>query len=128
MKIRCFYFYSFRSGTFCFDVRPALFYCFNCFNFVSQVIVSSIGFVGVIISTVFVPYVGKRVLTLVSLFGCASSILSLALWNHMHQDLPREVTSWTPFILFISYSFSFSFGIAPIPWMILSEVFPFRYV
>lgn len=124
-------FFIFHNGSGFPGVRPYMVKIFETLHFPidahwSTVIVSSIGFVGVIISTVFVPYVGKRVLTLVSLFGCASSILSLALWNHMHQDLPREVTSWTPFILFISYSFSFSFGIAPIPWMILSEVFPFR--
>lgn len=95
---------------------------------IRQVLISCIGFIGVIVCTVSVRYVGKRRLTLASLLGCAVSMLGLALWTLFHAKSANPNTYWTPFVLFTTLSFSFSFGIAPIPWVILSEIFPYRYV
>jgi hypothetical protein len=38
----------------------------------------------------------------------------------------RHTASWAPLTLFVVYAFMQNIGVLPIPWMILSEVFPFR--
>lgn len=39
-----------------------------------------------------------------------------------------DPVSYFPLIVFLCLAFCTSVGVAPIPWMFLSEVFPFKYV
>ncbi|XP_065219861.1 facilitated trehalose transporter Tret1-like isoform X2 [Planococcus citri] len=124
-------FFVFHNGSGFPAMRPYMVNIFQELRFPvdanwATVIISCIGFLGVIVCTVSVGYVGKRTLTLGSMAGCASSTLGLSVWSLLNENSPDKSLCWTPFILFILLSFSFSFGLAPIPWMILSEVFPFR--
>jgi hypothetical protein len=38
----------------------------------------------------------------------------------------RNFASWAPLTLFVVYALMQNVGVLPVPWMILSEVFPFR--
>jgi len=124
-------FFVFHNGSGFPAVRPYMVNVFEELRFPvdahwATVIVSIVGFLGVITCMVLVKIVGKRALTLGSLAGCAASMMALSIWALINLKQPDSEKCWTPFLLFITLSYSFSFGIAPIPWMILSEVFPFR--
>ncbi|XP_068085869.1 facilitated trehalose transporter Tret1-2 homolog [Anabrus simplex] len=77
---------------------------------------------------ILVPWTGKRALTLVSLAGCAASALLLGGYAYalLQEEGVRLVGTWAPLALLITLSFCHGFGIGPVPWMMLSEVFPFR--
>lgn len=46
-----------------------------------------------------------------------------------HEQIPIEGNiNYIPMILFFTLAFFSNVGITPIPWILLSEVFPFKYV
>lgn len=85
-----------------------------------------------------VKVLGKRKLALFSVFGTAVSCLSIGFYAY--STFPAGYSSFTkhdlsdgisasdnyfPMIMFFSLSFFSSMGTS-IPWMLLSEVFPFK--
>nr|CAD7412758.1 unnamed protein product [Timema cristinae] len=101
-----------------------------------MVVSALIGFFGCLLCMVSVFWVGKRPLSLVSVGGSAvASILLGAYAYAVLHDAGSEgpsistdndaSSSWIPMALFVALSFTHSFGSMPIPWMLLSEVFPF---
>lgn len=77
-----------------------------------------------------VSWLGKRLLSLISFAGNGASCLLLGIYSYVvlrnggaHQ---YEVT-WLPLCLIIVLSFCSSITFE-VPWMMLSEIFPFRYV
>lgn len=78
-----------------------------------------------ILLLVLVPLCGKRPLALVSMFGAATCGLFLGGYAYLTQTYHIHI-SWLPLTLFIGLAFCTNFGILPVPWMLLSEVFPFR--
>jgi hypothetical protein len=98
-----------------------------------QVLIGGVGFIGNVVCMVGVAWWGKRPLSLVSM--ATASMASLLLGAYAFAVIsPGEVAtsgtshaaSWAPMTLFIVYALMQSVGVQPIPWMILSEVFPFR--
>ncbi|KAJ9574449.1 hypothetical protein L9F63_008375 [Diploptera punctata] len=81
----------------------------------TTVITGVIGLIGNIVCMVGVPYWGKRPISLVSM--AASS---------MCCNATGRCCIMAPMLLFVVLVFMQSVGVMPIPWMILSEVFPFR--
>nr|CAD7592964.1 unnamed protein product [Timema genevievae] len=101
-----------------------------------QVVSALIGFFGCLLCMVSVFWVGKRPLSLVSVGGSAAASILLGVYAYAvlpdaGSEGPRISTdngassSWIPMALFVALSFTHSFGSMPIPWMLLSEVFPF---
>ncbi|XP_049800061.1 facilitated trehalose transporter Tret1-like [Schistocerca nitens] len=88
------------------------------------------GIVGNVLCMVAVHWTGKRPLTLASLALGTACCLLLAVYAQAHTALPPGETlpvgSWAPLLLFVLLYLSWSLGIVPIPWMLLSEIFPYR--
>ncbi|XP_054266803.1 facilitated trehalose transporter Tret1-like [Macrosteles quadrilineatus] len=79
---------------------------------------------GAIICMLTIHRAGKRLISLISMFMCATSVLSLggyalAARNGFHQPL-------IPLGLFAALFFFTNIGIAAVPWALISEVFPTR--
>lgn len=92
-----------------------------------------VGLIGNVICMVGVAWWGKRPLSLVSI--AATSMASMLLGAYAFAVISpgevatagtQHVASWAPMTLFIVYALMQNVGVLPIPWMILSEVFPFR--
>lgn len=83
-----------------------------------------------------VKFTGKRKLSLISSFGVSICCLSIGMYSFLYlphntrstDDLvPNkdfEYSGLFPMIMFFGLAFLTSLGIAPIPWMLLSEVLP----
>lgn len=93
-----------------------------------------------LILILFVRFIGKRMIFLVTTFGVFISTAVLSCYGFIY--LPRGFTSFNqseesdyfvdgnlnyiPFVCMILWSFFVSCGMIPIPWMLLSEIFPFK--
>ncbi|KDR23065.1 Solute carrier family 2, facilitated glucose transporter member 6, partial [Zootermopsis nevadensis] len=131
-----FFFFQHASGFTA--MRPYLVQVFDEFGLPLDahwvtVLTGVVGLVGNIVCMVGVSWCGKRPLSLVSM--AVASMASLLLGAYAFAVLSpgdvatggtRHTASWTPLTLFVVYAFMQNTGVQPIPWMILSEVFPFR--
>ncbi|XP_063708964.1 facilitated trehalose transporter Tret1-like [Culicoides brevitarsis] len=94
-----------------------------------------------IVCTISVKFIGKRRLSLISMAFASLSCFALALYAFMviphewssfdkHMKGPSEQLedglTYIPFVLFLILSFATNVGIVPIPWMLISEVFPIK--
>lgn len=115
-------------------MRPYFVNIFQKLNFPvdpykATVIMSVIQFGATVLCMISVQPLGKRPIALVSILGCAISTTVIAInefvriMSHEHDSTEH---SWIPFIMFIGLTFFTGFGVASIPWMLVSEVFPFR--
>ncbi|XP_050429976.1 facilitated trehalose transporter Tret1-like [Adelges cooleyi] len=78
------------------------------------------------IMTIFsVRILGKRFLTLSTLMICSVCYISIGLIG-LHCESLNPVKSWTILVLFLIATLAASFGIMPIGWVLLGEVFPIK--
>lgn len=98
-----------------------------------QVLTGVVGVIGNVICMVGVRWCGKRPLTLFSF--SAASMAALLLGSYAFAVISpgqvatggtNETLSWLALTLFVVFVLVQSIGVLPIPWMVLSEVFPFR--
>lgn len=73
-----------------------------------------------------VKWAGKRRLSLVSCFGVTFCTATLAIYSFWLMDSSGSDFGYFPLINVLAMAFLTSLGIAPIPWMLLSEVLPIR--
>jgi hypothetical protein len=88
-----------------------------------------IGIVGAVCLVSTVSWLGKRFLSLMSLAGNGASCLLLGIYSYVvlrPGGAEQLSATWLPLSLIIVLSFCNSV-MFEIPWMMLSEVFPFRY-
>lgn len=93
-----------------------------------------------IVATFTVKFIGKRKLSLFSMAGTCLCCLSLAFyafkvlpsgWSSFDKHSPESLQevgnlSYFPMIIFFSMSFCTAVGIMPVPWMLVSEIFPYK--
>lgn len=94
-----------------------------------QVIMSVTQFGATVLCMVSVQSLGKRPIALVSVLGCAVSTVVIAINEFIRMgsyDSEDKEHCWIPFIMFLVLTFFTGYGVSPIPWMLVSEVFPFR--
>lgn len=104
-----------------------------------QVNVALFGTFGTITSICAVKLIGKRVLFLFSLGAACIAMFSLSLFGF--QYLPSDLSSFNqnnvtgaviadnsyfPMHIFMTMSYFSSAGVAAVPWMLISELFPFK--
>uniref|UniRef100_A0A182VVZ1 Major facilitator superfamily (MFS) profile domain-containing protein n=1 Tax=Anopheles minimus TaxID=112268 RepID=A0A182VVZ1_9DIPT len=97
-----------------------------------------LGLMANIVCMVSIKFVGKRRLAIISMSVTAISCISLSIYafntfppgwtsfdNHPGTS---HITSlgYIPMVLFFMLAFFTSVGVLPVPWILLSEVFPFR--
>lgn len=104
----------------------------------ATVVIGILGFVANIACTCLIKPLGKRKIALISMSGTCISMAALAIYSH--KVLPSGLTSfdkhmtsshdnalgYIPMIFIYTLAFFTSFGLIPVPWMLLSEVFPFK--
>lgn len=102
----------------------------------ATVIVGLLKFLANIFCMVVVKFVGKRKISLYSIAGTAFCCISLGIygninfpagWSSFDKHTPEEISGgYFPMIIMFALAFITSAGMIPIPWMLLSEVFPFK--
>ncbi|XP_054271113.1 facilitated trehalose transporter Tret1-2 homolog [Macrosteles quadrilineatus] len=90
----------------------------------ATVLFSVIQFTANILCMVSVRWTGKRPMALISLTACAIATTTTALYTFFTD--PADRSGWLPFIMLLILQFFTGYGVAPVPWMLVSEVFPFR--
>lgn len=101
-----------------------------CFNpqLLSQVGSAVIGIIGAVCLVSTVNWLGKRFLSLVALAGNGVSCLLLGVYSYVvlrPGGATQYEAAWLPLSLIVVLSFCSSV-MFEVPWMMLSEVFPFR--
>lgn len=98
-----------------------------------------LGFTANILCMCIIKPLGKRKISLLSMTGVCTSVVALAIYSyfvlpagwtsfdkHPEGALNDNNLGYIPMILIFILAFSTSFGMLPVPWMLLSEVFPFK--
>lgn len=79
--------------------------------------------VGTLLNVFTVAKFGKRPITLISMTLCALSMLSVGMYmvavTYFSFSCP-----WIPMILLNALFFFSGYGVFPIPWMLVSEIYP----
>lgn len=125
-----FFFFTYGSGMLA--IRPFTVPVFEQLGFsmdpyLATAVFTAIGLGGCVLCTVTVRCLGKRPLALISVAGCGISCLSLGVYAFYIDDLsPSKHTSLIPMLMMVALAFFTGIGMDPLPWMYLSEVFPFR--
>lgn len=92
---------------------------------VSSIIVALIQLTGTVVSFILVDNLGRKILLLISTIGTTAGLFSMGIFSflqHSGHDL-SELGSLP--ILSLSFTILFSsFGILPLPYVILAEVLP----
>lgn len=124
-------------------MRPYLVQIFQAFSVPinpswATVVIGVLGFAANIACTCLIKPLGKRKIALISMLGTCISMTALAIYAY--NVLPPSLTSFNkqvtpntnnvlgyiPLTFIYTLAFFTSFGLMPVPWMLLSEVFPFK--
>ncbi|XP_066596796.1 facilitated trehalose transporter Tret1 isoform X2 [Prorops nasuta] len=89
------------------------------------VVVGVIQVVAVLISTLIVDRLGRRMLLLTSSSAMCAAMLILGVCFYLkeHQLASQDVTGTLSLIMICTFIVLFSFGFGPIPWMMMGEIF-----
>jgi SP family arabinose:H+ symporter-like MFS transporter len=82
-----------------------------------------IGFVNVLFTFVAIAVVdrfGRRPLLFVGVFGLVMALVAAAILFHL------KLTDWQLVVVLMVYIACFAFSLGPVPWIIISEIFPTR--
>uniref|UniRef100_A0A2S2PE19 Facilitated trehalose transporter Tret1-1 n=1 Tax=Schizaphis graminum TaxID=13262 RepID=A0A2S2PE19_SCHGA len=79
--------------------------------------------VGTLLNVLTVARLGKRPITLVSMALCAFSMLGIGIYMVSTTYFSFSST-WIPMILLNALFFFSGYGVFPIPWMLVSEIYP----
>lgn len=104
----------------------------------ATVMIGVLGFAANISCTCLIKPLGKRKIALISMLGTCICVTSLAIYSY--QVLPSGTNSfqkhavqpesnplgYIPLACIYGLAYFTSFGLMPVPWMLLSEVFPFK--
>ncbi|XP_031764230.2 facilitated trehalose transporter Tret1-like isoform X2 [Galleria mellonella] len=92
---------------------------------ISTIIIGIIFTVGSLISPIFVDNYGRRILLLISTFGCSLCMALLGIYFYLEQINQTSVSSlkWLPLLLVIVLFFIFGIGLSTIPNTLLGEMF-----
>ncbi|XP_044733646.1 facilitated trehalose transporter Tret1-like [Chrysoperla carnea] len=91
------------------------------------IIVSVINFITVIICGSLIDRLGRRKLLCISCFGMLLPLSALAIYFYLQNVVKVEYIEYlrlTPLIALVSFKIAFVIGIAPLPFVLLGELFP----
>lgn len=73
-----------------------------------------------------VEKLGRRLLLVLSGCGCSLGLGVMGLYFLMRENDPTvgERLAWLPLVTLVFYIIAFSFGLAPIPWLMVPELTP----
>lgn len=86
---------------------------------------SGIGHIlGMVTLMVLVRLTGKRRIVLFSYIGTAATCTALGFYS-FHRT--RQTVSLVPLIIYTAHVYFAGLGVLTVPWMYISEIFPYRY-
>lgn len=92
---------------------------------ISVMIVGFVQFASTFLTSVLVDKLGRKILILISCCGLFISLSGLGIYFFMKNNgYNVDYLFWAPVFFVMLYSLSFSIGIGPLPWTILSEILP----
>lgn len=104
-------------------------YYHNCVFY--QAFSVALAIIAGVLTVFFVSRLGKRLLTLMTLSICSVCYIAIGLIGVYCNNLEKSnqvFISWLILILYLTSTFMSSFGIMPISWILLSEIFPMKWV
>lgn len=119
-------------------VNVIMFYTVTIFNAahltmdpnVQTVIVGAVGVVGTFVSIFISDLTGRRILLIVSGFLMTLSMAGMGAYFYELVHNPDQSTldsiSWLPVTCLVIFNFGFNVAFGPIPWVLMSELFPLR--
>lgn len=93
------------------------------------VIVGIVGIVGTLVSVFVADLAGRRILLLVSGFMmtvCMASVGAFFFELEVDRSFAVDKLGWLPVVCLVLYNFGFNVAFGPIPWVMMSELFPLR--
>lgn len=93
---------------------------------ISSIIVGVVQFVSTFVSTLVVDRLGRKILLIGSAAVMCICQLLLGVFFYLKDDDENSVESigWLPLLSLCLFMVAFSLGFGPIPWMMVSELFP----
>ncbi|XP_025416373.1 facilitated trehalose transporter Tret1-like [Sipha flava] len=85
----------------------------------------ALAIIGGILTVFFVNKLGKRFLTLMTLPICSVCYILIGIIGIYWTD-SKPLTSWLVLIFFLTTTFTSSFGILTVAWILVSEIFPMK--
>lgn len=92
---------------------------------VVQVASAFLQIAGAVVCLMTIHRLGKRKISMISIVGCAGSVMLLGVYTLLatHHGFRQP---YIPMTLFALLFFFTNVGISPVPWALISEVFPPR--
>lgn len=93
------------------------------------IIIGIVGVVGTMVSVVVADTAGRRILLLISGVVMTVSMAALGAFFYQlqfNQEYALGSLSWLPITCLVIYVFGFNVAYGPIPWLMMSELFPLR--
>ncbi|XP_044253230.1 facilitated trehalose transporter Tret1-like [Tribolium madens] len=93
---------------------------------ICAMIIGSFQVVGTLLASTIVDKAGRKILLLCSSAGMSITLLLLALYFYLQGYKFAIVAklSWLPVLSLVVFVLSFSFGLGPVPWAVMAEIFP----
>ncbi|XP_066246327.1 facilitated trehalose transporter Tret1-like [Euwallacea similis] len=93
---------------------------------IATMMVGTIQVITVGVTSVVVEKLGRKLLLLASTLGASVSVILLGAYFFLqrHQFAMLVYFWWLPIACLLLYIVSFNLGLGPVPWTVLSEVFP----
>ncbi|KAJ8946851.1 hypothetical protein NQ318_006761 [Aromia moschata] len=94
--------------------------------YASTTTVGVIQVLGTLLTTSIVEKLGRKVLLVASTIGSCASIFLLGLYFYLKTSKIYDVSNifWLPVVCVVVYIIVFNIGLGPLPWLVMSEVFP----
>ncbi|CAG9769153.1 unnamed protein product [Ceutorhynchus assimilis] len=90
----------------------------------SAMMVGTISLIATILTTQLIDRLGRRPILILSSLIASLAHVSLGIFFHLQsKNVNTESFGWVPICSVIAFMFFFNFGIAPLTWIILGELF-----
>ncbi|XP_074028814.1 facilitated trehalose transporter Tret1 [Leptinotarsa decemlineata] len=92
---------------------------------VSVIIVSVVQLIPALIASYLIDKLGRKKLLLISQMGMITSLGCIGTYFHLQvKNYDLNSISWLPLISLLAYMVFYRFGLSPIPYTIVGEIFP----
>lgn len=93
---------------------------------ISAIIMGGVQVAASFVTLFIVDRLGRRILLIISAVGMLVSETILGAYFYLHTQNASSVESfqWLPILCLVIYIVAFNFGFGPLPWTVMSEIFP----
>ncbi|CAG7718364.1 unnamed protein product [Allacma fusca] len=93
---------------------------------VSAIVIAAVQVVFVLVSTLLVERLGRKILLVVSELGMAVSLLALGIYFYIKEHEPEKAATlgWLPLTSLVLYIITYNLAMGPLPWTMMGELLP----